>query len=87
MLNVWLFWPHVLGPAPPQLVFPVQGRIDRSPLHEQISLPTTISLPFLHLPTCHSNPLHEKLWLVHVVDLHLEKLSVIFLAVVRSVQL
>ena len=86
MLNVWLLCPHVLGPAPPQLSLSVHGRMDKDPLQVQISPPTTISPPFLHLPTCQVSPLQEKLCVVHV-DLHAENNCVICFATVAFVQL
>ena len=85
-LNVWLLWPHVFDPKPPQLLLLMQGRMEIVPEQLQIEVPIPISPPGPHFPTHQLTPLQEKLWLVHVV-VQVEKASVICLAVVASVQL
>ena len=86
MLNVWLLWPHVLDPKPPQLELFMQGRMEIVPVQSQIEVPIPISPPEPHFPTHQFTPLHEKLWLEHMA-VQVEKASVICLAVVATLQL
>ena len=61
MLNVWLLWPHVFDPKPPQLLLLMQGRMEIVPVQLQIAVPIPISPPGPHFPTHQFTPLHEKL--------------------------
>ena len=61
MLKVWLLWPHVFDPKPPQLLLLMQGRMEIVPVVQLQIVPIAISPPGPHFPTPQFTPLQEKL--------------------------